>query len=158
MRVSIKNAGCNKRNFAQDELEDCIGNMSDFLVQGDAEVVVKKIADECGYSVIDVMVKSDEDLIGTPVFYKTEDGMTYFNRELSWTEPIKSNPDTTYLVLFHVDEVEDSTVMKLKSFVDRKDYDGMVCENAFVGVLCADKERKFSCEPLLSLLNNIVWD
>lgn len=125
-------------------LIDKMSSQSDFLVIGDIMPMINDIAKIFNYKVITINLTSLDDLRGEIEIHPAE---SYFSYHIWWEEEIRQNPDSSYLLLFVLDEAEQRLVNALKSIIETHQH----LNNLFVGCIWRDpaKMKKSTIDSLV---------
>ena len=127
----------------------------DFGIRGNAMPFIEVVAKEMGYKVVEVHLKSRDDLRGKPVIYEREStGQPYFEYDRLWWEKlVDENEDGQTLVVFNIDKAEDRIVNALKSFIENHGKKYFVC------IISTDKNRDLKKTTIYHLVKPIInWE
>ena len=124
----------------------------DIGVKGDAMQFINNVAKALDYKVVEVHIKSIEDLRGQPVIYESETtGQSYFEYDkLWWQKEIDNNANGTTLVVFNIDKANDRVVNALKSFIENRE------DNHFFCVFTTDINRDLKKTTIYHLIKPII--
>ena len=116
---------------------------NDFWLKNDTNNVLPNVKDfytRAGYQIVEVDVRSMDDLRGKPVIFESESGFKSFSYHLSWADPIIENADQTFLVLFYIDNAGPDLISRMKSFIDAHDLMGVRPGNFIVGLVSTKED------------------
>lgn len=113
---------------------------------------IKKLAKALTIKVIDVNLKSKEDILGLPIIEVSDKtGVPYFNYEKPWWEKcVDENAGQTSVIIFNIDNATDRLVSMLKSMFENHN------ENYILGFIYSDKTRDIEKTSIYSFVSPLI--
>lgn len=130
-------------NEIEYQIYDRIMDNYSFIIQCGDKDTIASIAKALQYEVLEISVRSIDDLKGSQVIMSNDSETLYFADTFPWwVKEADSHPNKRYLILINIDDADGRTLRSLTSDIKHSEIDRTITHNFIAGLMYTDSTRQ----------------